>query len=57
MYNGSITFSSLGNANELITDRLNGFFFDFDDKDGRRARYILNLDKQKFKKYQRMQRK
>ena len=53
MYNGSITFSSLdSNANELITDGLNGFLFDFDDKDGsiEKLRNILNLDKTEIKK-------
>jgi glycosyltransferase involved in cell wall biosynthesis len=48
MYNGSITFSSLGsNADELITDGLNGFLFDYDDIDGskEKLRSILQLDK------------
>ena len=48
MYNGSITFSSVGsNAEELITDGLNGFLFDYDDIDGskEKLRSIFHLDK------------
>ena len=53
MYNGSITFSSLeSNANELITDGVNGFLFDFDDIKGskEKLRNILYLDKTEIQK-------
>ncbi len=53
MYNGCITFSSLdSNADEIITDRLNGFLFDFNDtyQSKKKLRSILDLDKTEIKK-------